>query len=552
MFVITLIPAAAGGTACTVTASRTGYPTVTHTNVLVVAGDVRRDDFVLGGAASPPTITQQPQPQTVAPGGTATFTVAASGAGTLTYQWQKNQANLSNGGHYAGATTTTLTITNADSNDAANYRCVVSNAYGNTASNEAALTVGIPSVFLVESRAGGQNHAGYSETGTWADSTAKSTASGCTQGIGSRWCTIGGTASAVFRFTPAAGGIYNVYTTNCTTSNSGNPMIHKVAHADGTATVAVCQNSTCTSNACNVWYPLGQYTLHAGTAYTVTLDGSTAAGSAPSGNAGRADAIRWELVSVIAPPTITQSPAAQDVCAGAAATFTVAATGSGPLAYQWQKNQANLSNGGHYGGVTTATLTVSNADANDAAAYRCVVSNAGGGTASGEAALTLQAATGIAQPPQARTVQVGETATFTVAATGSGTLGYQWQKDRANLSNGGHYAGVTTAMLTVSNADAGDAGAYRCVVTGVCGVATSSEAALTVNRPSADFDGDGDVDLNDFATFQLCYGGPNRPLGPLCTAQADFDGDGDVDLNDFATFQGCFNGPNRPPACAGP
>ena len=62
------------------------------------------------------------------------------------------------------------------------------------------------------------------------------------------------------------------------------------------------------------------------------------------------------------PPTITQHPAAATLCPGGTATFTVAASGTG-LSYQWQKNSANLANGGHYSGVTTATLTVSSADA---------------------------------------------------------------------------------------------------------------------------------------------------------------------------------------------
>jgi hypothetical protein len=67
-----------------------------------------------------------------------------------------------------------------------------------------------------------------------------------------------------------------------------------------------------------------------------------------------------------------------------------------------------------------------------------------------------------------------------------------------------------------------------------------------------DFDGDGDVDLADFATFQACFNGPNRPPSQAAQAdceKADFDHDGDVDLVDFLSFQACFNGPNRPPAC---
>jgi len=66
---------------------------------------------------------------------------------------------------------------------------------------------------------------------------------------------------------------------------------------------------------------------------------------------------------------------------------------------------------------------------------------------------------------------------------------------------------------------------------------------------NADFDGDGDVDLADFAAFQSCFNGPNRPLPAACTADADFDNDADADLTDFGAFQGCFNGPNRPPQC---
>jgi len=56
-----------------------------------------------------------------------------------------------------------------------------------------------------------------------------------------------------------------------------------------------------------------------------------------------------------------------------------------------------------------------------------------------------------------------------------------------------------------------------------------------------DYDGDGDVDLNDFATFALCYRGPSVTTPPHgCSEQefscSDFDGDGDADLADFATF----------------
>jgi len=59
-----------------------------------------------------------------------------------------------------------------------------------------------------------------------------------------------------------------------------------------------------------------------------------------------------------------------------------------------------------------------------------------------------------------------------------------------------------------------------------------------------DFDGDGDVDLADFVTFQLCFGGSGNPPATTCPpgVDADLDGDGDVDLADFLIFQQNFTG----------
>ncbi|MGB9624021.1 MAG: hypothetical protein ACPMAQ_04100 [Phycisphaerae bacterium] len=79
-----------------------------------------------------------------------------------------------------------------------------------------------------------------------------------------------------------------------------------------------------------------------------------------------------------------------------------------------------------------------------------------------------------------------------------------------------------------------------------------SSAATVAAMPegTVDFDGDADVDLQDFAFFQLCLAGPNQPFVPLAGCEAsDTDCDGDVDLMDFRFFQGCFNGPNRVPSC---
>ncbi len=336
-----------------------------------------------GGGNLPPSITQQPVSQSVAIAGTASFTIGAAGDPPLSYQWQKNGSDLTNGGRVSGATSTTLQITDVNGGDAAGYRCVVTNDHGTATSDPATLTV-TPNVFIVESRAGGQNFAKYSEFGVWADSGAKSTAADVTPGIGSRYGStyrsVAGEKRAFFAADLPAAGQYQVSTTWGNGSNRRSPIEYVITHAGGTASVQIDQTATV-----NTWVSLGTFNFNAGTnAGQVEINNSL---TDLSGSM-YADAVRW--VFVIPPaPTITQHPQPQSVCPGDTAIFSVTASGQGTLSYQWQKNGSDLANGGHYSGVTTSTLTVSMADANDAASYRCVVSNAGGSTPSNAAALTL-------------------------------------------------------------------------------------------------------------------------------------------------------------------
>jgi glucose/arabinose dehydrogenase len=96
-----------------------------------------------GGTA--PSITTHPANQTVAQGAPATFNVVASGSTPFSYQWQRNQVNIS------GATSSSYTISSAGMSDnGAKFRCVVTNAFGSATSNEATLTVQPPPILLTE------------------------------------------------------------------------------------------------------------------------------------------------------------------------------------------------------------------------------------------------------------------------------------------------------------------------------------------------------------------------------------------------------------------
>ncbi len=191
------------------------------------------------------------------------------------------------------------------------------------------------------------------------------------------------------------------------------------------------------------------------------------------------------------PPIILSSPTSRTNNPGSSATFIVTAYGSGPLAYQWRRNGTNLSNGGNISGATTALLSLSNASQSDAAEYTVVVSGVGSVTSTPPAALVVDtnvAMLAITAQPQSRTVAAGAMATFSVTAAGTQPIVYRWQKNGANLTDGGSLSGANTATLTLSNVTLADAGSYRVALTNAAGSTNSSSAALNVVYPMPYYD----------------------------------------------------------------
>jgi len=173
-------------------------------------------------------------------------------------------------------------------------------------------------------------------------------------------------------------------------------------------------------------------------------------------------------------PSITTQPSNQTVIVGQTATFTVVATGTAPLSYQWQKNGTNI------GGATAASYTTpATASTDNGSTFDVVVSNAVGSVPSNTATLTVNAAgvaPTISTQPANQTVTAGQTATFIVVAAGTAPLSYQWQKNGVSIS------GATSSTYTTPVATTADSGEqYRVVVTNAFGNITSSVATLTVN-----------------------------------------------------------------------
>lgn len=172
------------------------------------------------------------------------------------------------------------------------------------------------------------------------------------------------------------------------------------------------------------------------------------------------------------PPTIITQPVSITVVAGAQAQFTVTAEGSSPLSFQWRKDGVAIP------GATNATYTVASVSANDAGSYTVSVTNAAGGATSDPATLTVITTPSIVTPPASQTVNAGGTATFSVVASGTPPLTYQWRKNGADIPS------ATTDTLTINNVQAADAAAYSVVVSNAAGSVTSPAATLTVVDPA--------------------------------------------------------------------
>jgi hypothetical protein len=172
-------------------------------------------------------------------------------------------------------------------------------------------------------------------------------------------------------------------------------------------------------------------------------------------------------------PSITAQPSDQSVAVGATASFSVTATGTAPLSYQWQKGTTAIAGATSVSYTTAATIVADNGTQ-----FTVVVSNAAGSITSNAATLTVNSsgAPVITQQPSNQTVIVGETATFSVAATGTLPLTYQWQKGTTPI------AGATSATYTTPASISSDTGSqFKVVVSNSAGNTTSNAASLTVN-----------------------------------------------------------------------
>lgn len=355
-----------------------------------------------------PRITVQPQSQSVALRGSVSFIVAATGAGTLTYQWAKNGVSI------PGATSETLVLTNLQNSDAGNYTVVVANRDGATTSNVATLAVTALSqapiftqqpanvaasdgaaftvdvrVLLPDSSAvtwranvGGRSVAATVTSSAWANDVLAASLS-----FGPVTLSDAGlfqvVANNVHGFTLSEARILTV--NPVAPAIATQPRAQSVAFGDG---FALSVEATGTGPLSYRWrrdsadIPGATLSTYA-VAAAAASDGGTYAVVVTNRVGSVESSAATVRVAAPAAPAITTQPATQTARVGAALTLTVVAESTRPLSYQWYKDGLAIA------GATSPELFFPRVALADAGTYHVVATNSLGTVQSATARLTI-------------------------------------------------------------------------------------------------------------------------------------------------------------------
>ena len=252
---------------------------------------------------------------------------------------------------------------------------------------------------------------------------------------------------------------------------------------------------------------------------------------------GNIDLDAFSVVDVSDPPKVVTQPASASSVVNGSATFAVGATGTRPLHYQWYFQGALMD------GANDSQLDLTALTTNQIGDYRVVITNNFGMVTSAVASLLVDVPNGatILFQPYGDTVPAGNDFSFTVVATGTPPLTYQW------FFNGTNIDGATNQNLTLTNVQSAVAGSYSVRVQDLSSTVYSLPAMLTVGTSNSgggqinfanwfitsktnalpDFDVDGSTLLNGSEYVAQLYAGPDlaslRPVGQPTPFKSGFD-----------------------------
>ena len=472
-----------------------------------VVKDFRITYTTTNGVSDAPAISTQPQSQTVEPGSNANFTVSATGAATLRYQWRFGAADI------ASATTSGLTITNAQPANAGSYSVVVTNFAGSVTSSPAVLSVGTSPVITSPPQ---------SQSVAVGATVAFSVTSTGSAPLAYQWrfngaSLTGATASTLTlaNVQSSNAGSYSVVITN---------LAGAITSADAVLAVGTLPSGL-----------IAQWDFNSNPA-----DGSTTTGTtAPSAGTGTASLIggtsQTFATGSSTDPASTDNtswntstyPAANANNKTAGVQFNVSTVGRQDISIRWDQRESSTGSkyvrlryttngvdfvdfptavsvsGTSFEPKTNSLTAYAGANNNPNFAFQIVAefestATSGGGTTyvgatgtyapSGTLRFDMVTISGTIIPagtpatitshPASQTVNQGANATFSVQANGTAPLSYQWH------CNSWAIPGATTSAYTRTNVQCTDVGSYSVVVTNSAGTATSSNAMLSLVVPA--------------------------------------------------------------------
>ncbi|MBW7473898.1 S-layer homology domain-containing protein [Paenibacillus oenotherae] len=391
-------------------------------------------------------------------------TAAASGSGTLSYQWYSNSTNSNTGGDSINGATSATYEPSTSAVGTTYYYVVITNTDNSMTGNKTATATSSAAKVTVNAL----THATTpSISGEPADVTANQGESGVTLSV---------TATA-----SGSGTLSYQWYSNSTNSNTGGDSING-------ATSATYEPSTSA----------------VGTTYyyvVITNTDNNATGSKTATVTSSAAKVTVNALTHASTPSISTGLTDRTANTGDTVTLSVTATasGSGTLSYQWYSNSTNSNTGGDsINGATSATYEPSSS-AVGTTYYYVVITNTnnnatGSKTAtatSSAAKVTVNALTHASTPSIStgltdRTANTGDTVTLSVtaAASGSGTLSYQWYSNTTNSNTGGTLInGATSATYAPPTSTAGTT-YYYVVITNTDNNATGSKTATVTSSVS--------------------------------------------------------------------
>ncbi len=438
-------------------------------------GSISTDTVTIASKVAPSVISS-PTSTSACVGSSANFTASIDGTNPITYAWYNINGALGAG------TTDSYTINSVTANDASTYRLKASNSCGSVFTNGASLTVKtIPAVTDISAADD------ICENGSYTYTTSATGTSPITYQWYKDGNVINTATSVSYNISSAAttdAGTYFCRATNVCGVDQTNQAVLTInelpAISVQPSSATVCENQSYTlsvtaSGAAPLtyqWYKGGS-AINNATNNTYTISSVSTADEASYycvvSNTCNSTTSSTATITVNEMPVIASQTSSVEECAGSAAVFSITATGTAPLSYQWYNANGSISS------ATNNSYTISSTSSSDAGNYYCVSTNSCGSATSSVIPLTVNTAPSISSQPSDETKCEDQSVIFSVQASGTATLTYQWYKGATSI------VGANSSSYLLSPLATSDAANYYCKVSNLCGNVSSNTAQLTVN-----------------------------------------------------------------------